>query len=285
MPRVQNIEAVDLIYETIEDPNRWPIALDAIAESMSAKGALLMVLLPNRTRIAIASPRIKLASIDYMKNWSKEDIRTNRIDERKLLISKDIVVDSDVVSEIEMDQHQFYNKFLASHDLRYFCASVWSPASNISIGLSIQRSRAEGEFSLEEQGRAAHLGRHVERAVRIRGKFTQERMYSESLEVLTYHSEHAVMLVSSSGEVKFSNITASKMPSTIASVVSGQLRIAAAAQRDRIFAAIKKACCSIPEASSQPIFIPGGGGIARLCSECDSASHKYACELRAHNGQ
>lgn len=257
MQRAPDLDVVDLIYETIEDPNSWPKALAAIAQSMDASGGFLMLSFANQERIAISSPSIETLTKEYMTTWAKKDIRSNRIEERNLFLTKDTIVDSDVVTTEEMDNHEYYVDFLAKYDLRYFCASVWNVSPNLNVGLGIQRSKKEGLFSLEDQQHVMRFGRHIERAMRLRGQFSQERMYTESLEMLTLHSQHAVLIVTFDGEVKFANLAAGKLPADIASITASRLNIGAAAQRDAIFAAIQKACAPIPEVSDRLIFIPG----------------------------
>lgn len=256
MQLAPSLDVIDLIYETIEDPNRWPVALDAIARSMNSSGGFLMLSFSNYERFAISSPSIEALTKEYMTKWAKKDIRSNRIEERKLFLKKETIVDSDVVTVEEMEHHEYYTEFLARYDLKYFCASVWNVSSNLNVGLGIQRSKKEGLFSLEDQQQVMRLGRHIERAMRLRGQFSKERMYIESLEMLTLHSQCAVIIVASTGDVKFANHAAGRLPDHIASVAAGRLRIGAAAQRDAIFTAIQKACAPTPEICDQLIFIP-----------------------------
>lgn len=256
MQRSSEADVFDQIYGTIEDPNSWPAALDAIAKELRATGALIMVLLPDRVRLAIPSPRIVAAANEYLAEWAAKDIRSNRLDELKLGITHDTVVDADVVTKEEMDNHEFYTEFLSKHDLKYFCASLWAPTPSISAGLSIQRSEAEGEFSLADRQLALMLGRHVERAIRLRGKFVDERSSRESLEALTLHSAQAVLLVGAKGEVGFANDAARRLPRSVVSIQKGTVQFGSTVPRDQIMAAIRDATSSQPLTLQRPIFLP-----------------------------
>ncbi len=250
--------AIDRIYQTIEQPDVWPDALQSISHATGSTGALIMMLLPNRTRIAIPSPGLAAAAQDYIENWAAKDIRSNRIDERKLSLSHDTIADEDVVTTAEMETDPFYAVFLKTHGLRYFCASMWEPTQDSMLALSLQRSEAQGEYAPADREAAFMFGRHVERAMRLRGRLVEEQTRRESLENIVSRQGQAVIIAEASGAVGFANEPARKLPKDILSLSGDRLRFGPSAPTAQIADLMRRAAGGDPEAANQTIFLASG---------------------------
>jgi DNA-binding CsgD family transcriptional regulator/PAS domain-containing protein len=253
-------DAIEKIYQTIEDPDVWPEALQSVADATDSAGALIMLLLPNRARIAIPSPALAAAASDYIENWAAKDIRSNRLEERKLLLTNDTIADEDVVTPAEMETDPFYAVFLKKHGLRYFCASSWMPTQQSFLALSLQRSEAQGAYGPADRQSVLMYGRHIERAMRLRGRLVQEETRRETLESVVGAQHLAVILTDIDGRVAFANDAARRLPKDIFSIAGDRLRFGSMAQSAPILDLMRQAEAGEIHAANRTLFLSSNDG-------------------------
>lgn len=135
--------AVTAVYDAALDPERWPEALQAVANCTEDVGAILIYGRDDGSFGVIGSPSLRPVIAEYAEVWSLRDIRANRSRERGYFIGREVITDRDVVSEEEISSDPFYREFLDPRGLKYFAAAMVSPDPRVEVALTARRrSRA-----------------------------------------------------------------------------------------------------------------------------------------------
>ena len=115
------VEAVEAIYDAAPAPERWPVALQAIADAFGDVGAHLIYQREDGAYGTICSPGLEAAQRDYdAGEWWRHDVRFSRSLECGAIARSDTISDRDIATPEEMKVLPFYARFLRSHGLGWF---------------------------------------------------------------------------------------------------------------------------------------------------------------------
>jgi DNA-binding CsgD family transcriptional regulator/PAS domain-containing protein len=159
--------AVASIYDAATDPDRWPLALQAIADVTADVGTVLMWRRGDGGFGTIVSPALEKAQADYAALWWRRDIRAFRGAELAYAFPEDGVTDRDIVTEDEIRDHPIYTDFLVPHGLGWFAAANVAPDPKVYVVISVQRRHDRPWFTGDEVHLVSKLGRHVEQSLRL----------------------------------------------------------------------------------------------------------------------
>jgi DNA-binding CsgD family transcriptional regulator len=235
--------AIDAIYAAAAEPQRWPQALQVIADCFDDIGAILIYQRSDGSYGTVTSPQLETAQRDYEENnWWRQDIRFGSWLQRSYLIDVDVVTERMIAPPEVIDTHPFYTQFLASHGLRWFAGIGLSPAPDVAAALSIQRCADRPPYTDDELARAARLARHVENALRLGIRLIDMEIAQYSLSDTLARLGVGVLLVDGAGQVQFSNHVGEQLLAPFVSVSRNLLAARALPEwrdlRDRLSAAI-----------------------------------------------
>lgn len=174
-------EAVRTIYEAATAPDRWPAALQAIADCLDDVGTVLLWQRDDGSFGSVVSPALEVSHADYIAHWSDRDVRAFRAIERGYHISLDAVTDRDVVEDGEIASLPFYRDYLLPHGLGWFAATGVGPDPRMVVIVSVQRRFDKPRFDDDELRFVAEIGRHVEQSMRIGIRLFDGRLQAEGL--------------------------------------------------------------------------------------------------------
>jgi DNA-binding CsgD family transcriptional regulator/PAS domain-containing protein len=251
--------AVEAIYDTATAPEKWPVALDAIAAVFDDIGANLTYQRDDGRFGVITSAALLPGQDEYLRNWSHRDVRAKRLRERNCLMWQDTATDRDLLSDQEIAADPFYNVFLASFGLRWFAVTGISPDPHTAVGISVQRSKDKSPFTPEECSTLSSLGMHAEKALRLSLRLLFADVTALGLRESLDRLGVGIFMVDGRGRVVFSNEAATELMGT-AFDLSGD-RLVAVAERARFEAALlatSEAAGGANPAPSPPIVISPG---------------------------
>jgi len=218
-------DAVEAIYAAAPNPDRWPDALQAIADCLGDVGAVLIWRRDDGGFGTIVSPSLEAPQAEYQRYWWQHDIRAARAAERSW-VQGDIVTDRDIVTDAEAATHPFYTEFLARHGLRWVASVGVSPDPHVVVAISVQRGPDKPYFSSFELRTLERLGRHVEGALRLSVRLLDAELVKTGLGEALGKLNIGVLALDSLGRVTFSNPAADRMVGDGFSLSRGRLRIA-----------------------------------------------------------
>ena len=174
-------DAIRSIYGAATAPDRWPDALQSIADCTGDVGAVLMWRRDDGSFGTVVSSPLEVSHADYIANWSTRDIRAIRGVERGYHVSRDVVTDRDVVSDEEIATEPIYRDYLVPYGLGWFAATSVSPDPRVVMFVSVQRRLDRPRFDDAELRFVAEMGRHVEQAMRLGIRLFDGRLQREGL--------------------------------------------------------------------------------------------------------
>lgn len=232
------VAAVEAIYDAATAPERWPLALQAIADVFGDIGANLTYFRDCGASGTVVSPSLISGATEYNDIWWRQDIRSQRASERGYWLAEGIITDADLVTEAEMNSHPFYTEFLAKHGLRWSASAAISPSPHVHVGLTVQRSAARQAFSEEECARLARLGHHAESSLRLSLQLMNADVANVGLRNALDGVGLAVFLLDAMRRVVFSNAAASRMIGRGLEVFDDRLTASLQSERDTLEAAL-----------------------------------------------
>jgi PAS domain-containing protein len=233
--------AVGAIYAAAAEPERWPQALQAIADCFDDAGAILIYGRDDGAFGVIESPAVTPLMREYAGEWSRRDIRALRCRERGYFLARDVVTDRDVLTDDEIETDPFYTEFLAKYDFKYFAAAMVSPDPRVEVGMSVQRRRGKAPYSESELELIRRLGRHVEQALRISIRLLDAELSNVGLRDALSRLGIGVFALDSLGRVVFSNPAAARVLDKGLFVENGRLRVGRSGPRHEAEAALAHA--------------------------------------------
>jgi DNA-binding CsgD family transcriptional regulator/PAS domain-containing protein len=139
------------------DSSRWDAAMEVVADSTGAAGALLF---PVRGYIPNVpfSPSMAGPLEKYIADgWIHRDVRYQC---HPIAARQGIATEFDIITPDEIARHPYYQEFLAPFGLRWF-AGVKVACGDDYWALSIQRTIDQGPFSVAEQGELVELSNRL----------------------------------------------------------------------------------------------------------------------------
>lgn len=232
------VRAVEAIYDAAVVPQKWPTALQAIADCFGDIGAILIWRRDDGGLGTIVLPSLVAAQKDYEENqWYLRDFFSKRVIEGGYLLRGDIVVEHDCVSEEEMATHPYYTEFSARHGIRWRMAIAVAPDPRIAVWMALQRG-GPSPHSDAARKLAVRLGQHVEKSLRLSIRLFDAELANLGLGEALTRLGIAAFALDSLARVIFSNPAAQRLLGNQIKVINGVLRMGAGSQRVAIDAAV-----------------------------------------------
>lgn len=236
------VEAVEAIYDAAPTPERWPAALQAIADLFGDVGAHLIYQREDGAYGTICSPGLEAAGRDYdAGEWWRHDVRFSRSLECGALARSDTISDRDIATPEEMKRLPFYTQFLRSHGLGWFGAVGISPDPRVGVALAVQRSADRGAWSEAELETLGRLGRHVENALRLGIRLINAEASQHALADALTRLGVGVFLLASDARVLFANPAGQSLAGDGLLVSGGRLTARAEGPRETLRSRIAEA--------------------------------------------
>jgi DNA-binding CsgD family transcriptional regulator len=219
--------AIEAIYDAAPEPAKWPHALDKIVGCFDDVGAILQWRKDDGTFGTIATESLMGAQQDYIEGgWSQRDLKASRAMERGYFFNGTPFCDRHVCSDDELRTDPFCARFLIKHGLGWFGAVAVSPDPEIGVLLSIQRNLKEKQqYSDDELDTLAHLGRHVEKSLRLSIKLLETKATNLAVGEALARIDVGVFALDSLGRVLFSNSSGQRLVGDVIELENGHLRI------------------------------------------------------------
>lgn len=198
-------DAVRSIYDAASDPERWPAALQAIADCMDDVGTVLLWRRDDGSIGTIVSPGLETSHAEYVAHWVTRDTRAHRAIERGYHVSIDAVTDRDVVDDDEVLTLPIYTDYLIPNGLGWFAATSVAPDPHVMVAISVQRRFDKPRFEDDELRRVSQLGRHVEQSLRLSIRLFEGEMRSAGLAQVLSSLNVGIFGLDSLGRVVMSN--------------------------------------------------------------------------------
>lgn len=200
------VAAVEAIYDAAPAPERWPAALQVIADSFGDVGAHLIYQREDGAYGTICSPGLEAAQRDYdAGEWWCHDVRFSRSLECGAIARSDTISDRDIATPEEMKVLPFYAQFLRSHGLGWFGGVGISPDPRVGVALAVQRATDKEPWSDAELETLSRLGRHVENALRLGIRLINAEASQHALADALTRLGVGVFLLAGDGRVLFAN--------------------------------------------------------------------------------
>jgi DNA-binding CsgD family transcriptional regulator/PAS domain-containing protein len=219
------VAAVEEIYNAAPEPSRWPHALQAIADCFGDVGTVLIYGRDDGNCALIASPALAPILPEYLRDWTRRDIRALRARKRGYFLSRDVITDRDVVTPEEMETDPFYADLLAPHGLKYFAAAMVSPDRRVEVTIGVQRRCDKLAYSDAELELIGRLGAHVEKSLRLSIRLMDAELVNMELGAALARIGIGVFVLDSLGRVVFSNPAAMALLGDGLDVVDERLRL------------------------------------------------------------
>lgn len=122
---------------------------------------------------------------------------------------------------------EFYNDFLRRHGDMAHCLGAWAPVDGGVSLVSVQRSRSQGAFDLEDEARLQEMTPHLVRASAMRARLAVAEARSASLTRLLDRCDDCVIVLDAAGRVEQLNAAAlQQVQAGRLAYVGGRLSIA-----------------------------------------------------------
>jgi DNA-binding CsgD family transcriptional regulator/PAS domain-containing protein len=143
---------VQRFFEAAVVPERWPDALDTLAEACGAEAACAIPVSGLVPSAFVCSHRGAEAFHDFVTSWSAPDLNT-RMSRAMALVQRGwrgIITEHDAYSLEELARDPFHQEFILPHGLSSFAGAVVAQAPGIMLPISIERRIVEGPFLRDE---------------------------------------------------------------------------------------------------------------------------------------
>lgn len=248
-------DAIRSIYDAATAPERWPSALQAIADCTGDVGTVLLWLRDDGSVGTIVSPALEASHAEYIAHWAMRDTRAHRVMERGYHVSTDAVTDRDVVDDDEVLTLPIYTDYLVPHGLGWFAATNVAPEPRITVVISVQRRFDRPRFDDDELRLVSQLGRHVEQSLRLGIRLFDAEVRGDGLAQALSSMNIAIFGLDSLGRVTMSNPAGTAMLGKALQMRDGRLVPQSRADRTAFAAAHQRALRDGDPAEPKPILI------------------------------
>jgi DNA-binding CsgD family transcriptional regulator len=197
-----------VIYDAAADPQRWPIALQAIQQAFSGTAATLIL----RDMTDMSGRWISTHDPDTEREfWEHWRFRNPIAVSAEKPRPKMIETDRDIVPKAELQATEYYNDFWRRREINA-CLQLWlQRQGTVQPSLSVARSRSVGEFDAPDIELGQLLLPHIQRAVTIEQRLQHTNITSDgaahALDVLT----HGVLVLDGKGRPLHLNQVAQRL--------------------------------------------------------------------------
>jgi DNA-binding CsgD family transcriptional regulator len=205
------LETIQTLYAAATDETLWPEVMQrllSVTESVAATFCVIDRSNGPKTS-AFAAFNFEQSFIDdYLQNMIMHDPTVQFIVANP---QKSLIHDSEVISEREKDKHFYYDWHHSYSDTRHRLAGMALIENRVSSGLTVHRTRSQGDYHADAIRRFEFLLPHLEQAVSIGFKLGTLGAYQQmSLEVLN-SNPLAIVILDDAARLVFANEAAQRL--------------------------------------------------------------------------
>jgi DNA-binding CsgD family transcriptional regulator len=232
-------QLIDHVYEAATDDSCWTQLAPQIARTFGSTSTTLQIQrLGDSAHILSMTDNVRARIDAYQEHYWQRDIWVERA--TRLIGMSKVGTSSDMVSDSEFQETEFYRDWCRHLDVFYVVGAVFPSGSGKLGVLGIHRPRSAGAYEEDERYCVSRFLPHLQRALRVReqlGLAALERQMS--LEVL-YRSQTGILLVTADASIMFANRLAENVLASGVGLCSrnGHLAATAEAENRRLLAFI-----------------------------------------------
>lgn len=192
------------VYDAAVDPSLWPRSLERCCSFVGGHSAVLY----RHDAATKNSAALHIWNDDphYTQLYFEKYISLNPVFPAATCIEAGLVyTPTDLVSKAEFVRTQFYKEWLAPQGIVDVAAVTLEKSATGSSVLDIRRNWTHGSVDESARSRLALLVPHLQRAVSVGRLFDQSRTQQAQLRRTLDHTEGAVFLVRSEGQIALAN--------------------------------------------------------------------------------
>jgi DNA-binding CsgD family transcriptional regulator len=205
------LETIEKLYASSTDESLWPEAMQSLLTITDSVGATFCVIeRSDEPRIAAFSALNFEQSFvdDYLQNMIMHDPTVQYIVAHP---DKHLVHDSEVITEREKDKHFYYDWHHRYSDTRHRLAGMALIENRVSSGVTVHRTRSQGDYHPDAIRRFNFLLPHLERAVSIAVKLgTLGTALQVSFDLLNAN-QLGIIILDETARVAFANDAAQEL--------------------------------------------------------------------------
>jgi DNA-binding CsgD family transcriptional regulator/PAS domain-containing protein len=218
------LTAIDAIYASALDPERWPEALSHMTHVAGGIGAVIVPVTAADEMVTIASASLEESNRDYSREWWHHDIRKEKVLARGPM--NGLITDADLLDDVTLRTHPFCQEFSRRHGLGAYMGYVTVLPSKQIITVGVHRDLRHGPFETADKDNFARLAPHAARAIAAAAEIAEGRRASRLLRNTLDRLTRGVILLDVQGGVVAVSETARSMLGTGFTVSRGRLKAA-----------------------------------------------------------
>jgi DNA-binding CsgD family transcriptional regulator len=199
------LSLIDKIYHAAGDEGAWVGVMQALLEVTGSCAATFCVINgSDKLRLPVFLHTNLNASFvnDYLANMVPHDPMVQYIVAHP---KQTIIHDAEFISEHEKDRHFYYRWRKGYGDIRHRLAGMANPLRNVRSGITLHRTRQQGDFENGHIETFTSLFRHIERAIHFGFRLgALETMRQISADLIDANP-HAIFLLGRKGRVLMAN--------------------------------------------------------------------------------
>lgn len=243
------LDAIDKLYASALEPQRWDEALSAVAQALGAVGVSIIPLGTDGVMRALVSESLKEANDQYQQGWWRHDTPSGRMLAYGMRPGM-AATDRLVMREDEIRRDPFYQEFLRSHGIQQTMASLVSLGSGRFVAVAAQRGLGCDLYQNADVDALTRLTPHIQRALTLATSMVEARRLADDLSSAIEQLAWGVVLLDMHGAVRTMNGVAREAIGDGLLYAHGRIQAAMPDTDARLQAAIRAA---LPGGGLQPV--------------------------------
>lgn len=198
--------AIELVYASAAEPDRWPDALRSLEELSGSVGAVIGFVpkRPGDLGFNLAGRFTAEQCETYTERFQPICRRTRHMIEHP---ETSVHYDDLLITEREMDTDPVYDWF-GKHDLRYFIGCALPAARDYQAVFTLQRSPKQGHVQAKDVSLFGLIAPHISKALALSDQLGTLRTFNRFSAVVLNAMPQAVFAIDDRGRVMFANSAA-----------------------------------------------------------------------------
>ncbi len=217
--------SLNAMMDAIADPSIWPDALQALAQALGARGA---VIIPKALHFPKPSQQAPLGLITStevveptqryaIEGWYCHDYRSGFWPGWK---AGDVILEQDISSAETRRHHPFYQDFLSKFDLLWWAGLILGAEGHL-YAFALQRDSHLGPYEERDRQRLGSIRKHLEATLSLAGRLVR-RQAGGHLDLLDTLG-HPALLVDWRGQIVQFNTRAKALIDDAFQLLGGRL--------------------------------------------------------------
>ena len=201
--------AISAIYDTVLDHGAWPRAIDRVRGLIDGAGGAVFAVEHRTERITFWQHHgLEPDGTEYGQHL-------HRINPRKVMSLADPpgvpCWDYRVITEREIDRHEFYDGIHRVAGVRYFIGVRPVEIDGVSLFTSVERTKKQGHVDAHDIALFAEIAPHYANAFRLAGRLAAVKTEASLFHLLDQHRDEGLILLDAKGRVIQTNADADRL--------------------------------------------------------------------------